>query len=147
MKTAGLCAVLALSAGSILADEPSAAERALRGKWTLDKTLFAEGLPGYAEASPEERRALKERFAKDMPDISMEFGVDEVSFGFPPKPPETSRYRVTGRDGKKLHLEITSKDDRGRPSVDQTVAELVSRNVLRVTGSGAPFTLVLRRVE
>lgn len=147
MKAAGLCALLALSAASILAGEPSAPERALRGKWKLDKTLFAEGLPGYAESSPAEQRALKERFAKDMPDIAIEFGVEEVSFGFPPKPPETSPYRVTRRDGNRLHLEMTSKDDRGRPAVEEMIAELVGRDVLRFTGGDAPFSLVLRRVE
>ncbi len=135
--------LVAVSAAAGGADEASA----LRGKWKLDKALFAESLPGYAESSPAERKAVKQRMVEGMPDIEIEFGPTEVSFGFPPKPPETSTYRVTGRDGNRLRLEIVSKDDRGQPTTDETTAELVGRDVLRLTRGDMPFTLVLRRVK
>ena len=139
-----------VAAALLLAATASAGEdraSALQGKWKLDKALVAETLPGYAEASPEERRALKERLAQGMPDASVEFGATEVTFGFAPKPPETATYRVTARKGNRLHLEITSKDDRGSPKVDETIAELEGRDVLRLTRGDMPFALVLRRVD
>jgi hypothetical protein len=145
MRPIHLAATVLLAAATAAAgDDPTAA---LRGKWKLDKALFAETLPGYAEASPEERKALKERMAVGMPDATVEFGASEVSFGFAPKPPETARYRVTARKGDTLHLEITSKDDQGQPTVDDTVAELQGRDVLRLTRGDMPFAMVLRRVK
>jgi hypothetical protein len=147
MRIAWLWAALALSGANVAAEEPLASARALRGKWRLDKALFAETLPGYAEASPEERQALKARLAEGMPDASVEFSGTEVSFGFAPKPPETAQYRVTSRKGDRFQLQITSKDAEGKPKVEETVAQLVGRDVLRLTMGDAPFALVLRRVK
>jgi hypothetical protein len=145
MRPSRVASTLLLAAATVTAgDDPAGA---LRGKWKLDKALVAETLPGYAEANAEERKALKARLAESMPDASVEFGATEVSFGFAPKPPETATYRVTARKGNQLHLEITSTDDRGQPKVDETTAELVGRDVLRLTRGDMPFALVLRRVN
>jgi hypothetical protein len=145
MRPIHVAAILLLAAATASAGDDLAST--LRGKWKLDKALLAESMPGYAEASPEERKALKERLAESMPDASVEFGATEVSFGFAPKPPETAKYRVTARKGERLHLEITSKDDRGQPLVDETTAEFAGRDVLRLTRGDMPFAMVLRRVK
>ena len=145
MRTIRLFAVLVLAAGASFAEDVPA--RALRGKWKLDKALFAEGLPGYAEATPDEQKQLKDKLVERMPDASVEFGDKEVSFAFAPNPPERAGYRVVASTGNRLELEITSKDAQGRPKPDKTIVELVSHDVLRLTREGMPFAMVLRRVK
>ena len=145
MRALRLFAVLVLAAGATLAEDMPA--RALRGKWKLDKALFAEGLPGYAEATPAEQKELKDKLVERMPDASVEFGDKEVSFAFAPNPPEKAGYRVVASRGSRLELEVTSKNAEGKPTADKTIVELLSQDVLRLTRAGMPFAMVLRRVK
>jgi hypothetical protein len=145
MRLITLGAVLVLAAGAASGGEDPG--KPLRGKWTLDKALMAESMPGYAAATKEQQKELRDKLATGMPDATIEFTEKQMTFGFAPNPPETATYRVVGSKDKRLELEIVSKDAEGKDKVDQTTAELVGPDVLRLTRPDVPLTMVLRRAK
>ena len=119
----------------------------MQAKWTLDKSAVVKALPSFAALPPEKQQEMLEQAVKQMPDMTVEFTASKVIFGVGSEQRQEGRYRVLGIGNGAVRLEITSKGPDGKESTDDTTAELLPSDTLKLTKRGEEAVLLFRRVK
>lgn len=136
-----LCAALAARAGA------ESLPKEMQAKWTVDKAAVIKALPSYAALPPDKQKEMLTQAEQQMPEMSVEFTGGKVLFGVASAPPQEATYRVLGIEKGVVRLEITSKSPDGKEDTDETNAELLGADTLKLTKKGEDAVLLFQRVK